>query len=142
MKLTWEGIRAAFETVKALGTGAVELENANAKADAATRINELGNRNLALAEENKALKEKLENQSSLERDTKGYYVEKSTGRKVCGLCWEKHKQLRTLLEDRKNGPAAAMVGGGMRSGYGSWTELLKCPDCKTEYGHERKSKSF
>lgn len=78
----------------------------------------------------------------LKRDTKGYYVEEGSDRKVCGLCWEKHSRRITLLEDRKQGPAAAMVSGGSSRGYSSWTELLKCPDCKTEYAPVRQSRQF
>lgn len=79
---------------------------------------------------------------SLKRDAKGYYVEEGSDRKVCGLCWEKHYRRITLLEDRKQGPASAMVSGGVSRGYSSWTELFKCPDCKTEYAPIRKSREF
>lgn len=79
---------------------------------------------------------------SLERDAKGFYVEKSTGRRVCGLCFERDGKTLTLLDGRKEGPSAAIVSGGRSSGYGSWTEFLRCPNCKTEYAHVRKSRTF
>ena len=84
-------------------------------------------------------------QEKLELQPLGYYIETPSGRKICGLCWEKDKQKITLLPSKRNGPAMAtssFVTGRKSRGYSSWTEFLICPNCKTEYGHEHKHKTF
>ena len=81
-------------------------------------------------------------QPPLELHAKGYYVEKGTSRKVCGLCWEKHSRRITLLDHKNPGPAVAVAGGGVMSGYASWTEVFRCPDCGTEYAPVSKSRDF
>jgi len=145
MKLTWSGIKAAIKAPYVLITSLAKLETVQAKAEAATKINELNDiirdlrdRNARLEEEKRKLEEQLSVPSTLTRNKHGYYVENETGRNICGLCWEKHGKLISLLQRKRGGPAMA----SNRGGFSSWTEFLECPDCKTEYGHESKSKYF
>ncbi len=145
MILTWEGIKGVIDAAKTLATSAAKLGSAKENAEAATKINdlinltqELWNKVFNLEAENRELRSKLELQAQLERNPKGYYTEKGTNRKICGLCWERNKRLITLLETKNSGFAM----GSDRGGFSSWTELMRCPDCKTEYDHQSKSENW
>jgi hypothetical protein len=84
----------------------------------------------------------IPNENLIERNSKGYYIEKVTGRLLCGLCYERDGSMRTLIERESPGIAMATVSRGGKSGYASSTEFLKCPECGTEYAHEHKSRRF